>query len=104
MDVDTASTIFADLDITDEGRWKVDPNILNVFIDAAAQDIKYCPVIITKPYDGVKACNFRPADDAQCCLFCNAAMPLRIMLDHVADHSVPLMASEFSWHNGRSAT
>ena len=24
-------------DITDEGRWEVDPNILNTFIDAAAQ-------------------------------------------------------------------
>ena len=29
IDVGTRSTIFVDLDITDQGRWEVDPNILN---------------------------------------------------------------------------
>ena len=63
IDVDAASTTFVDLDITDQGRWEVDPNILNTFIDAVAQDIKYCPVIVAEPYDGVKACDLRLADD-----------------------------------------
>ena len=27
-----------------------------------------------------------PADDVRCCLFCDAAVPLRIMLGHVARH------------------
>ena len=86
IDVDAASTTFVDLDITDEGRWEVDPNILNVFIDAAAQNIKYCPVIVAEPYNGVKACDLRLADDVRCCLFCDAAVPLRIMLDHMVGH------------------
>ena len=30
IDVDAASTTFVDLDITDEGRWEVDPNIIAV--------------------------------------------------------------------------
>ena len=86
IDVDAASTTFVDLDITDEGRWEVVPNILNTFIDAAAQDIEYCPVIVAEPYDRVKSCDLRLADDVRCCLFCDAAVPLRIMLDHVAEH------------------
>ena len=85
IDVDAASTTFVDLDITDEGKWEVDPNILNTF-DAAAQDIKCCPVTVAEPYDGVKACDLRLANDVRCCLFCDAALPLRIMLDHVAEH------------------
>ena len=65
IDVDAASTTFVDLDITDEGRWEVDPNILNTFIDAAAQDIEYCPVIVAEPYDGGKACELQMMyDDA----------------------------------------
>ena len=40
IDVDAASSTFVDLDITEEGRWEVDRNMLNRFIDAAAQDIK----------------------------------------------------------------
>ena len=43
IDPGTASTIFVVLDITDQGRWEVDPNIFNTLIDAAAQDIKYYP-------------------------------------------------------------
>ena len=34
----------------------------------------------------VKACDLRPADDVRCCLFCDEAVPLRIMLAHMADH------------------
>ena len=75
------------LDITDEGRWEVDPNILNTFTDATAQDIKYRPVIVAELYDGVKACDLRLADDVRCCLFCDVVVPLRIMLDHVAEHT-----------------
>ena len=102
IDVDAASTTFVDLDITDEGRWEVDPNILNTFIDAAAQDIKYCPVIVAEPYDGVKACDLRLADDVRCCLFCDAAVPLRIMLDHVAEHIAKGDAVADARHRGKA--
>ena len=43
IDVDAVSTTFVDLDITDEGRWEVDPNILNTFIDAAAKTSSTAP-------------------------------------------------------------
>ena len=86
IDVDAASTTFVDLYITDEGRWEVDPDILNMFIHAADQDIKYRPVIVAEPYDAMKACDLRLADDVRSCLLCDAAVPLRIMLDHVAEH------------------
>ena len=43
-------------------------------------------MIVAQPYDGVKACDLRLADDVQCCLFCDVAVPLRIMFDHVAEH------------------
>ena len=102
IDVDAASTTFVDLDITDEGRWEVDPNILNTFIDAAAQDIKYCPVIVAEPYDGVKACELRLANGVRCCLFCDAAVPLRIMLDHVAEHIAKGDAVADARHRGKA--
>ena len=102
IDVDAASTTFVDLDITDEGRWEVDPNILNTFIDATAQDINYCPVIVAEPCNGVKACDLRPADDVRCCLFCDAAMPLRIMLDHVAEHIAKGDAVADARHRGQA--
>ena len=102
IDLDAASTTFVDLDITDEGRWEVDPNILNMFIVAAAQDIKYCPVIVAEPYDGVKACDLRLADDVQCCLFCDAVVPLRIKLEHVAEHIAKVDAVADARHRGKA--
>ena len=57
IDMDTCGTPFVDLDITDEGEWEVHPDILNTFADAAAEDVKYCPVIIAEPYARVRACD-----------------------------------------------
>ena len=102
IDVDAASPTFVDLDITDEGRWEVDRNILNTFIEYAAQDIKNCPVIVAEPYDGVKACNLRLAGDVQCYLFCDAAVPLRIVLDHVAQHIAKDDAMADARHRGQA--
>ena len=102
IDVDAASTTFVDLDIIDEGRWKVDPKILNMFIDAAAQDTKYCPVIFAEPHDAVKGCDLRLADDVRYCLFCDAAVPLRIMLDHLTKHLAKDDAVADAHHRGQA--
>ena len=67
-----------------------------------AQDIKYCPVIVAEPYDGVKACDLRPADDVRCCLFCDAAVPLCIMLDHVVEHIAKGDAVADARHRGQA--
>ena len=75
-DSNAASTTFVDLNIANEGTRELDPTILNLFMHAASQDIKYCPL----------TCDLQLADDVQCCLFCNAVVSLRIMLDHVAEH------------------
>ena len=67
-----------------------------------AKDIKYCPAIVAEPYDGVKACDLRPADDVRCCLFCDAAVPLCIMLDHVAEHIAKGDAVADARHRGQA--
>ena len=63
IDVEAINTAFVDLDINSEGKWQVQANVLNTLIDNAAEDIKYCPVIVAEPYSGVKRCPLRPSPD-----------------------------------------
>ena len=59
-------------------------------------------MIGVEPYDGVKARDLRRADDVQCCLFCDAVVPLRIMLDHVAHHIAKGDTMDDARHRGQA--
>ena len=59
-------------------------------------------MIIAEPYDGVKVCDLRLADDVRCCLFFDEAVPLRIMLGHVAEHILKADAAADARHRGKA--
>ena len=86
IDVEVINTAFVDLDINTEGKWQVQANVLYTSVDTTAEDIKHCPVIVAEAYCGVKRCPLRPSPDVCTCLFCDEAVPLALMLDHVAEH------------------
>ena len=59
-------------------------------------------MIVAAPYDGVQAYDLRLAYDVRCCLFCDAAVPLRIMWGHVAAHIAKGDAVADAHHRGQA--
>ena len=49
-------------------------------------ELETCHVVHAEPYEGVEQSGTRPTVPQRCCKFCDEAIPLNEMLDHVAGH------------------
>ena len=81
---------FVNLSIKTNGRWELSVEEENVFINNTG-GIDTCPQFHATPYQGVDHTSLRPPLDVRNCLFCDVALSVQKMLDHVAGH----------WQRGR---
>ena len=73
---------FVNLNIKSDGQWDLSVERVNVFMNST-DSIKTCPRLQGTPYSGVEHTSLRPPQDVKSYFFCDAALPVKKMLDHV---------------------
>ena len=74
--------VFLDAQMDADGRWLISVGTLSALLKTAK--VPNCPQLRAEPYAGVAHTSVRPAEAAEFCLFCGAAIALARMRNHVA--------------------
>ena len=76
---------FVNMNINPNGRWQLAMKEVNVFINSTP-GIENRPQLQGTPYTGVEHTSLRPSPEMKNCLFCDAVVSIKKMLDYVAAH------------------